>query len=758
MTTPVFITGFEHGLATLVTSGGGLCTSITGTGMSVQGTTKNTGNYALKCLVSGTAATSYLGWTHTQAIVVGRFYFRFATAPSAITEIFRENITAGNGPRILFDPSDSRVYGMFSTTTGPKSAPLSANTWYCIDFKFDVSTGTSTLDIKVNGTANGQLTYTQAATTMSGARMGFYTAVTGEVYYDDYVLSFTAADYPIGPGGTQLLTPTGDGTHNVPLGTMQNQAGADINGSTILATPLVNSVPMGDTTAYIQQAALDTTAYADVAFSDITATHSSIIGAMGLLAYKSASTTANNGGCIISKDSFSTSTTIWGAPGALSDYSESSNFWKSAIIDGAINDTTINALRARMGYSGDATPDPYWIDIGVEVAYAISSGYTLTCTSTSYSATTQTVGLNVARTLGITSTSFTLAAQNVTLSKGYSLVATSTSFTLSPQTVSILAKRVLSALQTSYTLSSVATGVLKGFSLSISSQTYSATPQNISLLFSRRFVINSTSYSATAQNVILKVARFLLIASTSYTLTPQVITITKSSSNQYVLTANSTSFTLTPQITNLLRSLVLPVQHTSFSVSTQIISYLRTYNLPISATNYVVTPIAISILRTGSYSLSISATTFSLTPQQIGLIKASIFGLQSTSFSLTPQNVALSVGRKLIASPTTYSVNTQVAILRAARVLLAGQTQYSLTGIATTLARGYLLPATTTQFTVTTEPVSLLAHYILLVALTNYGLSPQNVNLILSGGSGVTLFRRKFSSFANRSGSRSIFK
>ena len=140
---------------------------------------------------------------------------------------------------------------------------------------------------------------------------------------------------------------------------MEANDGTDIGATT--AYDKLNSIPP-TTTNYVRQATVGTTRYAEVNFADISVTRSGIIGAIGILAYTSATTTANQGACIISKDSFSTQTDIWGNPTTRADYSDGSTsnlFYKSALIAGVTNDTTVNALQARIGYSNDVSPNPY---------------------------------------------------------------------------------------------------------------------------------------------------------------------------------------------------------------------------------------------------------------------------------------------------------------------------------------------------------------------------------------------------------------
>lgn len=372
--TPVLITGWEHGVATLVTSGGGLATTLTGSAISVQSTVKNTGVYALR--INPTATITRVDYAlATPTVGVGRMYIRFASFPTSNTVFFRWQVSVGNHFGIKFRQADSKLVARhLGVGDGNEYATaLSLNTWYRIDVKVDISTGSPTVDFQVDGNAVTQSVFTQAASTFAAVGVGCSDNITMDTYYDDLVVSATSGDYPIGAGGTAALVPTADGIHVAGTNIMEDNAGTDIGVTT--AWDKINSIPPSSTT-YIRQASIGTGNYAEVLFEDLSPTHSAVIGAMAVLSYTSASTTTNNGGCIVSKDSFSSQTTVWGASGALSDYSDGSTadlWYKSALIAGVVDDTTVNALKARLGYSSDATPDPYWVDLMIEVAYVAGS-------------------------------------------------------------------------------------------------------------------------------------------------------------------------------------------------------------------------------------------------------------------------------------------------------------------------------------------------------------------------------------------------
>lgn len=399
--TLVWCTGWEHGAA-LTVNGGGLASYLEGT-PSVVSTTKRTGSYALQ--INPSAATEFY---RTPAIgtpitVVGRIYVLFHAWNGVDNDIVANYLTTGvstGNPGLKIRTATHKIYARFWAVADGNEADmaLALDRWYRIDYKFTCGSNPHTIDFKVTDDAGNVATATQstravAADTYASPAAGVTTSDTCEYYLDDWAITNNSADYPLGPGGVDLLIPTSDGTHNNGANQLEDASGADINGSSVFAYPQVQSIPMGNTTAHIGQNAASGTAYVAVNFANISTTHTAIIGARAILAYRAVSATANTAGCIVTKDNFGTSTTVWGAPGAEADYSESSVFWKSVIVAGAVDDTTVNALAARMGYSSDATPDPWWADLAIEVAYTTATVPLLVIQDAAHLQTAESPGL-----------------------------------------------------------------------------------------------------------------------------------------------------------------------------------------------------------------------------------------------------------------------------------------------------------------------------------------------------------------------------
>jgi hypothetical protein len=375
MTTPIWLTGFEYGVATPVTNGSGIADWVDGT-PTIQDTIKRSGSYALK--IDPTAATEAISKniSGTPTIVVGRFYFYFGTLPSAtIDRIFSVDTTAYYIHCAFgYDQSVNKLYANIGSSGDTYWATtLAVDTWYRVDFRANCSGTTWTMDWQVNGVAQTQVSiFVGAADTFATTNVGVQDTGTCVLYFDDIVMSATTGDYPIGAGQVDALLPTSDGTHNNSANVMEDASGNDIDGATYFAYQQVDEVPMSETTTRIQQSTAGTTKYVEIQFADQASAYTAYHGVIGILAYMSASTATNQGGCVV-RDNTGTETPIWGNSAARADYSESSMYYKSAIVTvpaGGWTQAEINALRARMGYSNDVSPVPYWCNLLLEVAHS----------------------------------------------------------------------------------------------------------------------------------------------------------------------------------------------------------------------------------------------------------------------------------------------------------------------------------------------------------------------------------------------------
>jgi hypothetical protein len=344
--TPVWLTGLEHGQVS--TSGGGLFDALNGS-PTADSTVKRNGTYSLKLAPAGTVQKATKNLPAGQSVVVARFAVRLASIPSGSSELF---LTQAGGSAAIFEYDATA--GKFATRfvfggSAIGSAP-SAGSWHLIDMKVNVGTNPRTIDWRVDGVAQPQASYSTAAATTTAVEFGAPNARTYTANYDDMIVSQTAADYPIGDGKVLALRPNAMGTHNTPAN-FQNNDGTAIDANTYTR---LDDDPMTSSVDYVKQVTALSTSYVELGFADTV--ESCFNGVSGVLAYHSAGTAANNGKASIF-DGTAERTIFSG------DMSESSLFYKSAVITPAASPWTqsaVNGLIGRVGYSTDVNPEPFW--------------------------------------------------------------------------------------------------------------------------------------------------------------------------------------------------------------------------------------------------------------------------------------------------------------------------------------------------------------------------------------------------------------
>jgi hypothetical protein len=371
---PVFYTGFEQGVISIQ---GGIWALIDGNGVTttVTNADANSGTYSLQTAPTASASSRAVrSITGSPTVLVVRHYFKIVTAPATSAYLAEINCsTATSDPRFYINPSTGRYEIRVGSATVVATGPLyTTGVWNYIDWKVNVSANPWQITASINGGTPFTGTSSQAADTITVYRIGTGSS-TGPAYtarHDDIIISTTEADYPFGAGGTEAVFPNADGTHSAGVNIMENQAGADIGA--VAAWSLLDDVPMNTTADYVRQFANGTANYAEVRFP--TPSHvTNVFGLRVVLAYMSASTTANQGATIVSRDNFASFDEVYGNPTTRQDMSESSLFYKEVFMTepaGGWDSTTLSNLRARMGYSGDASPIPQWHGLMIEVAYA----------------------------------------------------------------------------------------------------------------------------------------------------------------------------------------------------------------------------------------------------------------------------------------------------------------------------------------------------------------------------------------------------
>jgi len=371
MSTLTWATGFEHGLATPVTSGGGLFDYVTGTALAVGATAARTGSYGLRIYPTTTATSIGKLVAGTPTYVVGRVYVRFATKPSATTDIIWQ-VCGTPIFTISFVQSTSKFRAQITGGTSQAGPDVVVDTWYRIDFRFYCGGTTWTIDWQVDGVDQTQATLggQSASTFTTGTRIGCGDAITMDMYVDDVARSETSGDYPIGAGGVIGLRPNADGTHNNAANIMELSDGTDIKnangGAAVTAWDVLDEDPWITTANadYVKQSGIEATKYCEINFADTTETV--IHGVRAIQQDASSGPAANNAKTYI-LDSDAQSTTLYSG-----DVSNTSAYYRSVQVatpSGGWTQAYVNSLKCRFGYSSDVTDIPYWLAIMLEVAY-----------------------------------------------------------------------------------------------------------------------------------------------------------------------------------------------------------------------------------------------------------------------------------------------------------------------------------------------------------------------------------------------------
>jgi len=385
---------------------------------------------------------------------VGSFYFKVITLntsanaymfvlPNAGADNGFFAITSGGNVRAIIGPNNQVTSGTYNDSA-----------WHRVDFKFITSANPWTLDWQVDGVAQTQVTDALAASNTTGWRVGS-TVTTHDlvVELDDVVISQTSGDYPLGEYEVQSLLPTGDGTHNLGTGSFAKSTGGTTN-----VYDVIDDWPTG--TDYVTQTAVDSTGYVEVTFAD-NSTPGPIEAAKVIWAGNSAGTLANHA---IIRIVDSGGTTLVNAGNGDWSINPSIGTNASIIPDPSADgwtDTELDGIKARFGFSTDATPDPYLQSLLVE--YAIKPSLTAVVLTATPSLPAATLDNSI--TAVVLSATPSLPAASVSADSGTSLtaVALSASPSLPAATVNhsitaaaLTATPSLPAASTTHSLTAVA--------------------------------------------------------------------------------------------------------------------------------------------------------------------------------------------------------------------------------------------------------------------------------------------------------------
>jgi hypothetical protein len=260
--------------------------------------------------------------------------------------------------------------------------------WYVVDVFINTSANPHTVKIKVDGAAGTDKTNAVAGASDTTFWFGLPNgSVTGDVYFDDILITNSSADFPIGPGYVNHFVPTSDGTHTATTTTIVKgtiaapTGGGNVNGATDVFNR-VNSVPLlggvSDNTFLVNQQTSGTTLYAEEIFGPAPGISTPTVGprAVEVITADREGSTSTADFTVKINDNGTESTVIARGvvAGVVTDRYATKQF-ATAPTGGAWNanssgNAAFNNIRARFGYSSDAAPDQYWRGIMIEAEFA----------------------------------------------------------------------------------------------------------------------------------------------------------------------------------------------------------------------------------------------------------------------------------------------------------------------------------------------------------------------------------------------------
>ena len=351
----VWLTGMEHGVVS--TAGGGIFSSMTGT-PTADNSVARSGAYSLRIADASSGSTRRALRSFTaSSVVVTRFAVRLSSLPSVNANL--AYVDSGTDLVFRYDATSQRFQLTLGSSTVTATTPVSAATWYTIDLRYDVSASPHLGDWRVNGETQTQASRIATPTTANGFGMG--ATASASIYtanYDDIVVAAQSAAYPLADSRIVRLVPNSMGTSSG-AGNFRNNGGTAINST---SWQRLDDVPMTSTADYVRQQANSGTSYLEFGLQDTPET--CIYEVSAVLAYHAAGSSADNGKTSIFDGA--TQTVVFSG-----DMSQTGLQYKTSVVTPAAftwNQAVVNGLVARVGYSTDSSPNPYWDSIMLEAA------------------------------------------------------------------------------------------------------------------------------------------------------------------------------------------------------------------------------------------------------------------------------------------------------------------------------------------------------------------------------------------------------
>jgi len=365
MPTLLIVDGFEHGRTT---GGGalGVADGVTGTPAIVT-TPVRTGARALEIATSVAAE----GYTYNipagNRVLTTSFYIRFPSFGDATVLVFPQ---ADNGLQVI--SSRFRLTG--GTAFGPD--PLVVDTWYRVDYELNTTANPWVQKCKIDGGTESTSSPANAAADITSIRLGTTGIDTYTAYYDDYVISVTGGDYPIGAHSVEALIPSSDGTHNITTsGDFDSFSGTAFSNSTTNGNTFIGHRPLqaANTADQVIRQELGTTAnYMEFGLENLSAGTDIPIDARTYGVHVDA---ANVGASLAEMRLLLSDNTEVLTTGSVSMINSTEDPGLTVTLRkrmairpaGGWDRTKVDGLKIRLGFSDNA-PDTNFIDSMIEVA------------------------------------------------------------------------------------------------------------------------------------------------------------------------------------------------------------------------------------------------------------------------------------------------------------------------------------------------------------------------------------------------------
>lgn len=333
-------------------------------GAAIDSAVTRTGGYSLRIAAAGAANFARLAPFPAPTAQTARFALRLASLPAAnVNQLFTMTNNAGVSASLRYVAATQRLAVAITGTNGgpttvlPAATTVTAGAWHVVEIRYAVATTTHAVDWQLDEVAQTGTSIAGTATQIMQSNFGTTAAETFTANYDDVLMNFGTAPYPLGDGRVRTLSPNGMGTH-VGAGGYLDDDGTVIDAA---SWQRLDEFPMTSTTDFIQAAAGGTN-YAEITFADTTET--CIRAANGVFATHTTGTAGNVAKVSVFQGAQETALRNGNLSGAT--IGQSRDYGKLVVPASTWTQSAVNGLVARFGYASDAAPPPILDSIVVE--------------------------------------------------------------------------------------------------------------------------------------------------------------------------------------------------------------------------------------------------------------------------------------------------------------------------------------------------------------------------------------------------------